>query len=95
MEIDFDGVDEAVIKREKAKARKLRKSSWWRKKISSGICYYCGKEVGPKALTMDHVVPLVRGGLSAKSNLVPACKECNTDKKDALPFDWEADREII
>ena len=92
MEIDFDGVDEAVIKREKAKARKLRKSSWWRKKISSGICYYCGKEVGPKALTMDHVLPLVHGGLSIKSNLVPACKECNTSKKDAMPFDWEAEQ---
>lgn len=88
MEIDFDGVDEVVIKREKAKARKLRKSSWWQNKIQAGICYYCGENVGSGELTMDHVLPLVRGGQSIKSNLVPACKQCNTSKKDALAFDW-------
>jgi 5-methylcytosine-specific restriction endonuclease McrA len=40
-------------------------------------------------LTMDHVVPLIRGGRSIKNNLVPACKECNNKKKYLLPMEWE------
>ncbi len=38
---------------------------------------------------MDHVVPMVRGGRSTKGNVVPACKECNTKKRDQLLMEWE------
>ncbi len=40
-------------------------------------------------LTMDHLIPLSRGGKSKKGNLVPACKECNNKKKYLLPLEWE------
>ena len=40
-------------------------------------------------LTMDHVIPLARGGRSTKDNLVPCCKDCNTRKKSSLPVEWE------
>jgi 5-methylcytosine-specific restriction endonuclease McrA len=90
-DLGFAGVDDAVIKREKAKARELRRSRWWQQKIASGICYFCGEKFPPKELTMDHLVPLSRGGTSRKSNLVPACKECNTRKKISLPFEMEDD----
>lgn len=83
-------VTEEEIKKEKQKAKLLKKSSWWRKKISKRRCYYCGKEVPENELTMDHVVPLIRGGKSLKSNIVPACKECNSKKKYMLPIEWEA-----
>ncbi|MBW2506597.1 MAG: HNH endonuclease [Deltaproteobacteria bacterium] len=85
----FDGVDEAEIRREKDKARKLRKSRWWLQKLTTGICYYCGRLFEPKNLTMDHVVPLARGGRSTKDNIVTSCKECNTKKKTLLPMEWE------
>ena len=39
---------------------------------------------------MDHRVPLVRGGLSVRSNLVPACRACNAAKKYLLPVEWAA-----
>jgi 5-methylcytosine-specific restriction endonuclease McrA len=81
--------DESDIRREKAKARRLRHSNWWKRKISSGKCHYCGSVVGPDKLTMDHVVPLARGGKSTKNNLVAACKECNNRKKDSLVFEWD------
>ena len=87
--MDFDGVDEAAIKREKAKARTLRKSRWWQNKISRGECYYCSSKCAPQALTMDHIVPIARGGKSVKGNLVPSCKECNTKKKILLPLEWQ------
>lgn len=38
---------------------------------------------------MDHVVPLIRGGKSVKSNMVTACKDCNNKKKHLLPIEWE------
>lgn len=85
----FDGVSETVIRKEKAKAREMRKSSWWKNKIGKGICYYCGREKNASELTMDHIVPLARGGRSTKGNLVPACKDCNNRKKTMLPVEWD------
>ncbi len=47
------------------------------------------KKMHPKELTMEHVVPIIRGGKSFKGNVVPACKECNSKKKYLLPIEWE------
>ena len=80
-------VDDVTIRRERAKARELRESQWWKRRCSTGVCHYCGQQVGAKALTMDHLVPIVRGGRSTKGNLVPACKACNNKKKHHLA--WE------
>jgi len=85
----FDGMDEAEFRREKDKARKLRKSRWWQQKLCIELCYYCSELLSPKDLTMDHVVPLARGGRSTKDNLVTSCKECNTKKKTLLPIEWD------
>ena len=85
----LDSVDEAVIRTERAKARELRKTRWWQQKTAPGTCYYCGKKVGYKNLTMDHIIPLSRGGHSTKKNLVPSCKDCNNRKKTLLPVEWE------
>ncbi len=87
--ISFAGIDDDTLRREKAKARELRKSRWWRNKIGEGRCYYCGGQTPPAKLTMDHVVPLTRGGASTKNNLAPSCKECNTRKKTMLPQEWQ------
>ncbi|MBI1847308.1 MAG: HNH endonuclease [Candidatus Rokubacteria bacterium] len=83
-------VDPDVLTRERAKARELRLSQWWKRRISSGLCHYCRRQVGPRALTMDHVVPLGRGGRSSRGNAVPACKACNTKKQSLVPVEWEA-----
>lgn len=83
------GATDGEIKREKAKARELRSSAWWKRRRSEGVCYFCGKKVHPAEITMDHLVPLIRGGESIKGNIVPACKDCNNKKKHMLPFEWE------
>jgi 5-methylcytosine-specific restriction enzyme A len=82
-------VSDEEIRKEKAKAQTLRKSQWWKRKCSEGVCYFCGNKFHPKELTMEHVVPLIRGGKSSKGNIVPACKECNNKKKYLLPIEWE------
>lgn len=78
---------ERKIRSERQKARELRKSAWWLQKIEAGKCAHCGKVVGKKNLTMDHLVPLARGGLSAKSNIVAACFPCNQEKGLDTPVD--------
>jgi 5-methylcytosine-specific restriction protein A len=83
--------DDEHIRRERARARELRRTQWWKRKRAIGICHYCGRRYAPQALTMDHLVPLVRGGRSTRGNVVPACKACNTAKKHRLT--WE--RELI
>ena len=85
-------VGQAEIKREREKARALRNTDWWRARLQKGVCHYCGREVGADALTMDHVIPLARGGKSVKSNVVPCCKDCNSNKKTALPVEAILDR---
>lgn len=85
----YTDVDDEEIKREKAKARELRNSQWWKRRRSTGVCHYCGRKFKPAELTMDHIVPIGRGGKSAKGNVVPACKECNTKKKYMLLMEWE------
>src|SRR3972149_7879623 len=80
---------EEEIKKERAKARELRQTQWWKRTCAFGECYYCKKKVKPKDLTMDHIVPIIRGGKSTKGNVVPVCKDCNAKKKYFLPLEWE------
>lgn len=92
-EFNFDfflpQADDRLIAAEKAKARELRGSQWWKRKRSTGVCHYCHGVFPPRELTMDHLVPLVRGGRTVKANLVPACKDCNSKKRYMLPLEWE------
>ncbi len=85
--LDGEHTDSKRIKAEREKAKKLRKTQWWLSLLNKGICHYCEKKFKPSDLTMDHIVPLARGGTSSKSNLVPACKPCNENKKLDTPVD--------
>ncbi len=82
-------VSDEEIRRERRKAKDLRSSQWWKRKRAAGLCYHCGRKFSAKELTMDHLVPIIRGGKSSKGNVVPACKECNSKKKHSLPMEWE------
>ena len=89
------GDDDAVqrhIRLEREKGKKLRKTPWWKTQIQSGICHFCQQQVGAEALTMDHVVPLARGGKSTRGNVVPACQSCNHHKKLGTPVETILDQ---
>ena len=49
-----------------------------------GLCAYCQES----ATTLDHVVPISKGGAHSKANLVPACKSCNSSKHDKTLIVW-------
>jgi 5-methylcytosine-specific restriction enzyme A len=67
-------------RKEKAKARELKSGSWWKQQVGRGICYHCEARFNPSDLTLDHLIPIARGGKSSKTNCVPCCKNCNTKK---------------
>jgi 5-methylcytosine-specific restriction endonuclease McrA len=82
-------LDPDVLKRERARAREIRASQWWKRRIADGVCYYCRRRVGHRRLSMDHLVPLGRGGRSVRGNVVPACKDCNSRKQSLVPVEWQ------
>ena len=49
------------------------------------MCMYCGTEHGPGELTRDHIKPLSKGGRDVWSNVVTACRSCNTRKGSRTP----------
>ncbi|KKK50203.1 hypothetical protein LCGC14_3127360 [marine sediment metagenome] len=54
---------------------------WLARVIMHGwSCFYCGKPLTGQTLTADHLIPLIKGGSNWPSNLVPACKPCNSSK---------------
>lgn len=77
--------DEKHIARERQKAKDLRKTNWWQEQLERGICHYCGEKFPSQELTMDHLVPVSRGGKSNRGNIVVCCKECNNEKKYLTP----------
>ena len=65
------------------------KNKWWEnrtditkfKKESDRVCHYCGKQIANKEdLTVDHVIPISKGGENSTDNFVIACKACNREK---------------
>lgn len=52
-------------------------------------CAYCGFRL---KLTLDHVVPVSKGGRDIESNLVPACQSCNSSKGAKDVDEWTMSR---
>ena len=53
-------------------------------------CIYCGE----LATTVDHVVPLVRGGTNYEGNLAPCCKSCNSSKAGCMVVEWRTGKRL-
>ncbi|MES2743949.1 MAG: HNH endonuclease [Bdellovibrionota bacterium] len=81
--------DEEFKTRERQKAKELKKSRWWQNLIQKTACYYCQIPIKREQVTMDHIVPISRGGRSTAGNLVPACKNCNEQKRSLTAVEWQ------
>jgi 5-methylcytosine-specific restriction endonuclease McrA len=73
--------------------RKVNSSTW--KKLRLRIlnrdgreCYWCGME----ANTVDHIIPVAKGGTDDPENLVAACRKCNFSKQDKMPDEFVMQR---
>ena len=57
---------------------------WAERGVDAKVCFYCGDPWQH----LDHVIPLSRGGLHERANLVPACQPCNDSKGTKTPEEW-------
>lgn len=55
------------------------------KRLISGPCFYCGS---PDRITIDHIIPIDKGGRHSVGNLVSACKSCNSSKGAKFLVVW-------
>lgn len=53
-------------------------------KRTGGICACCGKKLDLSTVTIEHVIPISRGGYDSESNTIALCKECNQLKGNML-----------
>lgn len=53
--------------------------------VFDGCCSYCEAK---KPMTVDHFLPISKGGTNALGNIVPACSSCNSSKNASDPFEW-------
>ena len=66
----------------------------WQAKLTeyNHRCAYCGCKLGyakgDKHPTLDHVIPVSRGGKHSASNIVPSCLHCNCSKNAKTPEEW-------
>ena len=66
------------------KVRLNRRNLFLRDKF---ICAYCDKKFSEKNLTIDHVIPLSKGGAHSWDNVVTSCSKCNNKKGNRLLSD--------
>lgn len=55
-----------------------------RYKDFDNCCAYCPNP----ATSIDHFIPMAKGGSDVLGNMVPACASCNSSKNFFEPYDW-------
>lgn len=84
------------------KSKRLLKQKLYDKQ--RGVCFYCERKMvkltwnnahNERQATLDHIVPLSKGGEDAEDNIVCACIRCNRDKADMMPMDFLKEIGII
>lgn len=72
---DYDRIPKRVVV--------FSRRNLWRR--DGWCCQYCGKRPKADEITVDHVVPKSRGGITSFENCVLACIDCNKMKDDRTP----------
>ena len=62
--------------------REVLRLKW---KNENRLCEYCQQDFD----TIDHIIPLIRGGNNLAHNLVPCCRKCNSSKGSKLLSEWK------
>jgi hypothetical protein len=71
--------------------------------MAAESCQYCGRRfTGFKQMTVDHVIPISRGGGHTVGNIAIVCYDCNHDKGGLTKVEfmgesrrWEMIREVL
>ena len=92
---DLDRARKDVLNRKAVRRTRLVNNGVFRvtteevTKILSHPCAVCGSKQNP---TLDHIIPVSRGGPHSIGNLQCLCASCNYSKRDALPIEFRMRR---
>lgn len=77
----------AQVRRHDKRSKASITGSEWGKAIQhfNNQCAYCGVKT---QLTMDHFIPLSKGGELTLDNTIPCCKKCNSSKNNQEFNTW-------
>lgn len=68
-------IKKSFIFSQRARSRPLHRKEFFDKQ--QGICHYCKKVTVYDKWTLDHLIPVSRGGANALSNKIGCCQKCN------------------
>ena len=80
-DVQAEKVERNAGRAKRAKLRMLKKSPF---------CHWCGAELTRETATLEHIIPLKRGGLDHHNNMTLACDTCNQKRGHNMP---ELDKE--
>jgi hypothetical protein len=69
----------------KAERKKSYKKVKQRLLAQNPFCIWCKNPLTAETATIDHVIPLSRGGTNGTDNMRLACNGCNQSRKNKLP----------
>jgi 5-methylcytosine-specific restriction endonuclease McrA len=82
-------------RRTNGESEELGKDTWIQVMSSTDWkCFYCDVELDKKNRTIDHVIPIDKGGKNIEENCVPSCLSCNCSKKHTLVTSWYGFRNL-
>lgn len=58
-------------------------------------CFYCGLSLRAGISTVDHIIPIIRGGTNQMTNLVASCSNCNLEKSEMSLGEYRLYRSLM
>lgn len=52
-------------------------------------CIFCGKKLTFRTSTLEHIVPISKGGTNDKANLAVSCHRCNSNRGNRSVAEWQ------
>lgn len=79
-------------RKQKLKRKNVKSFKVFNFEIAKIVKSPCAKCAQPGPSTIDHIIPVSRGGTHSIGNLQPLCKSCNSRKNNRVMMEWRLDK---